>query len=142
MVEYRLKPQPGEVIQDPAVGHGGFLTQVQTPTSKTAPTTSSTCQSASSSSSASQAFYRRRARARRTRRLALMNLPCSTASSPTSFSATRSHRWVLDLPKADVILTNPPFGTKKGGGRPSRDDFTFPTSNKQLAFLQHVYRST
>jgi type I restriction enzyme M protein len=44
------------------------------------------------------------------------------------------------LPKADVILTNPPFGTKKGGGRPTRDDFTFPTSNKQLAFLQHIYR--
>jgi type I restriction enzyme M protein len=44
------------------------------------------------------------------------------------------------LPPADVILTNPPFGTKKGGGRPTRDDFTFPTSNKQLAFLQHIYR--
>ena len=43
--------------------------------------------------------------------------------------------------KANVILTNPPFGTKKGGGLPSRDDFTFPTSNKQLAFLQHIYRS-
>ena len=42
--------------------------------------------------------------------------------------------------KANLILTNPPFGTKKGGGRPTRDDFTFPTSNKQLAFLQHVYR--
>ena len=45
------------------------------------------------------------------------------------------------LSKADVILTNPPFGTKKGGGLPSRDDFTYPTSNKQLAFLQHIYRS-
>jgi type I restriction enzyme M protein len=44
------------------------------------------------------------------------------------------------LPKADVILTNPPFGTKRGGGRPTRDDFTFVTGNKQLAFLQHVYR--
>ncbi len=44
------------------------------------------------------------------------------------------------MPKADVILTNPPFGTKKGGGRPTRDDFTYPTSNKQLAFLQHIYR--
>jgi type I restriction enzyme M protein len=44
------------------------------------------------------------------------------------------------LPKADVILTNPPFGTKKGGGLPTRDDFTYPTSNKQLAFLQHIYR--
>jgi type I restriction enzyme M protein len=44
------------------------------------------------------------------------------------------------LPKADLILSNPPFGTKKGGGLPSRDDFTYPTSNKQLAFLQHIYR--
>lgn len=26
----------------------------------------------------------------------------------------------------------------KGGGTPSRDDFTFVTSNKQLAFLQHM----
>jgi len=44
------------------------------------------------------------------------------------------------LPKADVILTNPPFGTKRGGGRPTRDDFTYGTGNKQLACLQHVYR--
>lgn len=41
----------------------------------------------------------------------------------------------------DVVLTNPPFGTKKGGERATRDDFTYPTSNKQLNFLQHIYRS-
>lgn len=41
----------------------------------------------------------------------------------------------------DLVLTNPPFGTKKGGERATRDDFTFPTSNKQLNFLQHIYRS-
>jgi type I restriction enzyme M protein len=41
---------------------------------------------------------------------------------------------------ATLILTNPPFGTKKGGGLPTRTDFTFPTSNKQLCFLQHIYR--
>ena len=45
------------------------------------------------------------------------------------------------LGKASLILTNPPFGTKKGGGLPTRDDFTFPTSNKQFAFLQHIYRA-
>lgn len=45
------------------------------------------------------------------------------------------------LPKADVILNNPSFGTKKGGGPPTRDDFTFPNSNKQLAVLQHIYRA-
>lgn len=44
------------------------------------------------------------------------------------------------LPKATLILSNPPFGTKKGGGLPSRTDFTFPTSNKQFCFLQHIYR--
>ena len=41
----------------------------------------------------------------------------------------------------DVVLANPPFGTKKGGERPTRSDFTYPTSNKQLNFLQHIYRS-
>lgn len=41
----------------------------------------------------------------------------------------------------DVVLTNPPFGTKKGGERPTRDDLTFPSSNKQLNFLQVIYRS-
>jgi type I restriction enzyme M protein len=45
--------------------------------------------------------------------------------------------------KADVILTNPPFGTKKGGGRPTRSDFsiTADTSNKQLAFIEHIIRA-
>lgn len=41
----------------------------------------------------------------------------------------------------DGVLANPPFGTKKGGERPTRDDLTFLTSNKQLNFLQHIYRS-
>ena len=41
----------------------------------------------------------------------------------------------------NVVLANPPFGTTKGGERPSRSDFTYPTSNKQLNFLQHIYRS-
>lgn len=39
----------------------------------------------------------------------------------------------------DVILTNPPFGTKKGGERPVRSDLPFPTASKQLAFVQHIY---
>ncbi|MEG3696823.1 N-6 DNA methylase, partial [Vibrio coralliirubri] len=44
------------------------------------------------------------------------------------------------LPKVNLILSNPPFGTSKGGGGPTRDDLTYETSNKQLAFLQHIYR--
>ena len=38
----------------------------------------------------------------------------------------------------DVILTNPPFGTKGANQAPNRDDFTIETSNKQLNFVQHV----
>ncbi|MCP5016829.1 MAG: N-6 DNA methylase, partial [Ketobacter sp.] len=46
------------------------------------------------------------------------------------------------LPKADIILANPPFGTSKGGeASNTRDDLTYKTSNKQLAFLQHMYRN-
>ena len=47
------------------------------------------------------------------------------------------------LGKADIIMTNPPFGTKKGGGRPTRSDFsiTADTSNKQLAFVEHIVRA-
>ncbi len=45
------------------------------------------------------------------------------------------------MPKATLILSNPPFGTKKGGGEPTRQDLTYRTSNKQFSFLQHIYRS-
>jgi type I restriction enzyme M protein len=38
----------------------------------------------------------------------------------------------------DVILTNPPFGTRGANQAPTRDDFTIETSNKQLNFVQHV----
>ncbi|WP_158978017.1 N-6 DNA methylase [Cellulophaga sp. L1A9] len=41
----------------------------------------------------------------------------------------------------DLVLANPPFGTKKGGDRPTRTDLVYPTSNKQLNFLQGIYRS-
>jgi type I restriction enzyme M protein len=38
----------------------------------------------------------------------------------------------------DVVMTNPPFGTKGANQAPNRDDFTVSTSNKQLNFVQHV----
>ena len=40
-----------------------------------------------------------------------------------------------------MVLANPPFGTKKGGDRPTRTDLVYPSSNKQLNFLQGIYRS-
>jgi type I restriction enzyme M protein len=49
-------------------------------------------------------------------------------------------RRVCELPirEADVVRTNPPFGTKGANQAPDRDDFTIETSNKQLNFVQHV----
>jgi type I restriction enzyme M protein len=75
-----------------------------------------------------------------TQRLALMNALLHDIHSPVELGDTLSNDGKA-LKDADVVLANPPFGTKKGGGAPTRDDFTFATSNKQLAFLQHIYRS-
>src|SRR5439155_14479288 len=38
----------------------------------------------------------------------------------------------------DLVLTNPPFGTKGANQAPEREDFTVSTSNKQLNFVQHL----
>jgi type I restriction enzyme M protein len=72
----------------------------------------------------------------RPRRLALMNLYLH-GLEPTigrGDSIYEAH----DGKKFDVVLTNPPFGTKGANQVPDRDDFTIATSNKQLNFLQHV----
>lgn len=72
----------------------------------------------------------------RPRRLALMNLylhqvePHIT-NTDSIYESPPSQRY-------DVVLTNPPFGTKGANQSPDREDFVVATSNKQLNFLQHV----
>lgn len=75
-----------------------------------------------------------------THRLALMNayLHKVNGNIVLGDSLTQSAKGLKNF---DVILTNPPFGTKKGGERATRDDISFQTSNKQLNFLQVIYRS-
>ena len=72
-------------------------------------------------------------------RLLLMNLMLHDIEGGVDLGDTLASEGQR-LPKADLILSNPPFGTKTAGGKPTRDDFTYTTSNKQLAFLQHIYR--
>lgn len=75
-----------------------------------------------------------------THRLALMNAMLHDIEGKIYLCDTLSNQGKV-MNGFDVVLTNPPFGTKKGGERANRDDFTFQTSNKQLNFLQHIYRS-
>ena len=72
----------------------------------------------------------------RPRRLALMNLYLHGVEphiylGDTIYEPDRGERF-------DVVLTNPPFGTKGANQAPEREDFTIETSNKQLNFVQHV----
>ncbi len=133
----RVKPQAGERVQDPAAGTGGFLimadryVKAQTDELFALPERLQEFQR-------KEAFYGMEL-VPDAHRLLLMNAMLHGIEGDLLLGDTLSPQGQT-LPPADVILTNPPFGTKKGGGRPTRDDFTFPTSNKQLAFLQHIYR--
>jgi type I restriction enzyme M protein len=73
-------------------------------------------------------------------RLALMNAMLHGIEGEIMLADTLTNQGKR-MNNLDVVLTNPPFGTKKGGERATRDDLTYPTSNKQLNFLQHIYRS-
>jgi type I restriction enzyme M protein len=72
----------------------------------------------------------------RPRRLALMNMYLHQVEPNIGLVDS-----IYENPTAqryDVILTNPPFGTKGANQAPDRDDFVIDTSNKQLNFIQHV----
>jgi len=140
MVEL-MKPTLEDVIQDPAAGTGGFLISADRYIRKHSNPDSWT--NAQQKKHKLNTFYGME-HVQDAHRLALMNLMLhSIESDPKAAGIYYGDTLSSDakkLPPATLILTNPPFGTKKGGGLPTRDDFTFPTSNKQLCFLQHVYR--
>lgn len=74
-------------------------------------------------------------------RLALMNAMLHDINGKITWGDTLKEENKFTK-KFDLVLTNPPFGTKKGGSdNVSRSDFLYHTSNKQLNFLQHIYRS-
>ncbi len=137
-----MQPQLGEVIQDPAAGTGGFLIAANHYLARHNDLMGLDEQQYEQYQH--RTFYGMEF-VQDTHKLALMNLALHDIESDGHshgiiYGDTMSPD-AQKLPKANLILSNPPFGTKKGGGLPSRDDFTYPTSNKQLAFLQHIYRS-
>jgi type I restriction enzyme M protein len=72
-----------------------------------------------------------------TRRLALMNLYLHEIETEIYFGDALAEGPHTSK-RYDVVMTNPPFGTKGAGQSPIRDDFTVKTANKQLNFVQHV----
>ncbi|MDF2818919.1 MAG: SAM-dependent methyltransferase [Stenotrophomonas rhizophila] len=136
-----LKPQPGETIQDPAAGTAGFLIAADA-------YIKSNTDDLYKLDDKARRFQRRKAYIGMelvpgTRRLALMNCLLhgmdGEGAGVVQLGNSLGNPGAA-LPKVDIILSNPPFGTAKGGGGPTRDDLTYRTGNKQLAFLQHIYR--
>lgn len=136
-----MKPKAGEIIQDPAAGTGGFLLTADSYIRKE--TSDYFDLDEEQIKFQKNKAYVGMELVPDTHRLALMNTMLHDLEGDENGVIHLGNTLASEgqkLPKADLVLSNPPFGTKKGGGLPSRDDFTYPTSNKQLAFLQHIYR--
>lgn len=138
-----LKPQVGEIIQDPAAGTAGFLIAADHYIKKHT-------DDLFDLDSNQRAFQINKAftgieLVPNTRRLALMNCLLHGLQGDEEgviHLGNALGEAGTSLAPADVILANPPFGTSKGGDASiTRDDLTYKTSNKQLAFLQHMYRN-
>jgi type I restriction enzyme M protein len=72
----------------------------------------------------------------RPRRLALMNMYLHQVEPHITLGDS-----IYEVPgprRFNVVLTNPPFGTKGANQSPGREDFVIDTNNKQLNFVQHV----
>ncbi|WP_436912543.1 N-6 DNA methylase [Klebsiella michiganensis] len=138
-----IKPRPGEVIQDPAAGTAGFLIAADQ-------YIKANTDDLYDLSNKERVFQKNKAfigveLVPSTRRLALMNCLLHGMEGDEKGVVHQGNALGMagqSLAKADIILANPPFGTSKGGEASiTRDDLTYNTSNKQLAFLQHIYRN-
>jgi len=134
-----MQPKPRETIQDPATGTGGFLIAANR-----------------FIYDATDAFFTLARKEQEFQikhalhgmenvegvyRLLLMNLFLHGIDSWHIRLGDTLSPDGADLQKADLILTNPPFGP--AGGRPSRDDLTVTAavSSYQLPFVEHCLRA-
>ena len=133
-----IAPQPGERCNDPACGTFGFMIAADryvkdhTDDLFELPVDQQEFQRTQAFSGCELVHD--------THRLALMNAMLHDISGPIYFGDTLSN-FGKEMKGYDVVLTNPPFGTKKGGERATRDDLTLPTSTKPVTFCQHSFRS-
>ncbi|HDX9688806.1 SAM-dependent methyltransferase [Bacillus thuringiensis] len=137
MVEL-IDPKPGEKLNDPAAGTFGFMIAADRYLKEK--TDDYFDLSPDQANFQKNEAFTGMELVKDTHRLALMNALLHDIEGPLEQGDTLSAngKWMKNF---DVVLTNPPFGTKKGGERATRDDLTFETSNKQLNFLQLIYNS-
>ena len=127
-----VKPQPGERCNDPACGTFGFMIAAHQ-------YVSSQTDDFFDLDADTAAFERTEAitgteLVHDTHRLALMNAMPHDMEGTITLGDTLSNLG-KGMKGYDVVLTNPPFGMKKGGERATHDDFTYTTSSKQRNFL-------
>ncbi|MFZ4214583.1 N-6 DNA methylase [Pantoea endophytica] len=124
-----IKPSLGEIIQDPATGSGGFLVSADSYIRG---------QNSREKYQLNPPKYQGVEIEKNTRRICLMNTFLHDLDASIIYGDALTND-AATLDEADVILANPPFGNKAGSQRPIRIDIPFPNTNKQLAFLQHIY---
>lgn len=134
-----LKPQAGEIVQDPATGTGGFLIAANR-FIRAATDDFFTLAPKRQEFQIKHALHGME-NVEGVYRLLLMNLFLHGIDSWHIHLGDTLSPAGADLNAADVILTNPPFGP--AGGRPSRDDLTVTAtvSSYQLPFVEHCIRS-
>lgn len=124
-----LQPRLGEVIQDPATGTGGFLISADHYIRS---------QVSEKNYESNPPRYEGVEIEKGTYRICLMNAFLHRLESRLILGDALT-KDAENLSFADVILANPPFGSKAGSARKQREDISYATTNKQLAFLQHIY---
>ncbi|CAM3140382.1 site-specific DNA-methyltransferase (adenine-specific) [Vibrio neptunius] len=134
-----MQPQPREIIQDPAAGTAGFLIEADK-------YIKSQTNDLDDLDDDDQEFQMTKAfvgleLVPETRRLALMNCLLHDIEGDQDEGAIRLGNTLgsagENLPNANVILTNPPFGSAASTN--ITRTFVHPTGNKQLCFMQHIY---
>jgi len=132
-----MQPDPRGIadftIADPACGTGGFLVGAYEWLKEA---TDGGAMDRNTAIRVRHSTYFGKELGERPRRLALMNMYLHQVEPHIELGDS-----IYEVPSSrrfDVVLTNPPFGTKGANQAPVRGDFTVPTSNKQLNFIQHV----
>lgn len=144
-----VRPAPGDTIIDPACGTGGFLLAAHQYIDEH-------CElSAEEASHLATGGIRGVELVEDTARLAQMNLLLHGIGKPGGQELIDVQDALAEPPSkhATLVLANPPFGRKTGFSSVDefgkvtreddsydRDDFWVTTSNKQLNFVQHIYR--